>query len=195
MIVLVRHGRTTANAEGRLLGRLDPPLDAEGERQAAAVAASLATTLGQRPVRVVSSPLARTRATAEVLAEVLGVDVEVEDRWIELDYGVLDGVAMAEVPASVWATWQTDAEFCPDGGECVSDLGRRVRAACDELAPSAVDRDVVVVSHVSPIKAAVAWALGVDDLVAWRLHLSPGSVSRIAISARGPALTAFNHQP
>ncbi len=195
MIVLARHGRTTANAEGRLLGRLDPPLDAEGERQAAAVAAAVAASVGDRAVRIVSSPLVRTMATAAAIVAAVDVDVEVDERWIELDYGVYDGVPMAEVPASVWATWRTDPEFCPEGGECLSAVGRRVRAACDELAPAAVDTDIVVVTHVSPIKAAVAWALGVDDLVAWRLYLGPGSITRIGVRDTGPALTAFNYIP
>jgi len=55
--------------------------------------------------------------------------------------------------------------------------------------------DVVVVSHVSPIKAAVAWALGADELVAWRLRLSTGSVTRIDLGPHGPQLVSFNEVP
>ena len=54
---------------------------------------------------------------------------------------------------------------------------------------------VVVVSHVSPIKAAVAWALGTDDGLAWRLHLSTGSVTRIAWEGDGPVVHEFNWVP
>ena len=54
------------------------------------------------------------------------------------------------------------------------------------------DGDVVVVSHVSPIKAAVAWALGAGDDVAWRLHLSTASLTRVAWGVDGPVLHSFN---
>lgn len=196
MITLVRHGRTTANAAGLLLGRLDPGLDEEGERQAAAAASFLAATTARQPVtRLVASPLTRTRQTAAAVGEALGVDVTFDERWLELDYGDLDGVPLADVPASTWAIWRTDPEFCPEGGECLSALGRRVRSACAELAEVARDQHVVVVSHVSPIKAAVAWALESGDLLAWRLFVAPGSISRITVGPNGPSLALFNQVP
>ncbi|HUS60853.1 MAG TPA: histidine phosphatase family protein, partial [Acidimicrobiales bacterium] len=51
--------------------------------------------------------------------------------------------------------------------------------------------DVVVVTHVSPLKAALAWALGVGDEIAWRVHVTPASVARIGIRSNGPALLTF----
>ena len=183
MLIVVRHGRTKANREGRLLGRLDVDLDDEGRRQAAAVAAAIG------PVdRVVSSPLARTRQTAEAW----GTDVEVDDRWIELDYGEFDGVPMRDVDGEIWSRWRADPHFAPPRGESLIALGERVRSACDDLLASAVDQDVVVVTHVSPIKAAAAWALGVGDEVAWRMYVAPASVMRIGVSPRGTSLHAFN---
>jgi broad specificity phosphatase PhoE len=198
-ILLVRHGRTAANARGLLLGRLDPDLDAEGVAQAAAVGATLAARAAaghRRPPRVVASPLARARATAAAVAEAVGADdIELDERWLELDYGELDGVPLASVSPETWAAWRADADFCPPGGECLAALGRRVRSACEALAPAAADDDVIVVSHVSPIKAAVTWALGVGDLVAWRLYLAPGSITQIAITPGGPALHGYNELP
>jgi broad specificity phosphatase PhoE len=194
MLILARHGRTEANARGVLLGRADPGLDDEGARQAACLGTGLA---GLDVARVVSSPLGRCRASAEVIAESLhgsGVklDVEVDERWIELDYGVLDGVPLAEVPAESWARWRGDVSWAPDGGESLAALGERVRAACDDLVADATDADVVVVSHVSPIKAAVAWALGVGDEVAWRMWVAPASITRIGVAAGRPSLRSFN---
>lgn len=187
MLYVLRHGRTAANASGRLLGRLDVPLDEVGEAQATALAAAVG------PVdRIVASPLTRTRQTAAALATVSGVEVEIDDRWLELDYGDLDGVPLADVPAATWAAWRADTAFCPPGGESLADLGVRVREALDDLAADAASRTVAVVSHVSPIKAAVAWALGVDDAATWRLFVSPASVTRIAVQGRGPVLTGFN---
>jgi broad specificity phosphatase PhoE len=194
MLVLARHGRTEANARGVLLGRADPALDDEGVRQAACLGTGLA---GLDVVRVVSSPLGRCRASAEVIAAALRaagleVDVEVDDRWIELDYGVLDGVPLADVPAESWARWRADVSWAPEGGESLAGLGERVRAACDDLVADATDADVVVVSHVSPIKAAVAWALGVGDEVAWRMWVAPAAITRIGVAAGRPSLRSFN---
>ena len=189
MIVVVRHGRTAANAGGLLLGRLDPALDDEGERQAGALAAAC------RPLdvaRIVSSPLGRCRQTAQAIEETVGAPVEVDERWIELDYGELDGRPLAELPANLWADWRADTTWAPAGGEALVALGARVRDACEALVDTAQDRDVIVVSHVSPIKAAVTWALGVGDEVAWRMWVAPASITRIGVAGGRPSLRAFN---
>ncbi len=184
MLIVVRHGRTDANASGLLLGRrLDPGLDALGERQARALADALPAG-----ARVISSPLQRTRETAAAL----GRAVEIDDRWIELDYGDLDGTPLRDVPADVWAAWRADPSLAPGGGESLVDLGERVRAACADLAEEAAERDVVVVTHVSPVKAALAWALGVGDDVSWRAYVAPASITRIATAGPNPSLHSFN---
>lgn len=185
MLYLVRHGRTDANARGLLLGRADPPLSPEGRRQAAALA-----TRVPPDARVVCSPLRRTRETADAF----GLPVEIDDRWIELDYGALDGTPLAEVPDDVWREWRADPAYAPDGGESLVDVGSRVRAACDGLAAEARTRDVVVVSHVSPIKAALAWALHTDDRVSWRIFVEIASIARIAIGPWGPSLQSLNER-
>ena len=183
MLIVVRHGRTEANASGRLLGRTDPGLDDLGRRQAAALAPVLAGAS-----RVVCSPLRRTRETAAAI----GLPIDVDERWIELDYGVLDGVPMADVPSDVWARWTADTGFAPEGGESIAALGARVRAACDDLADEAATRDIVVVTHVSPVKAAVAWTLGVGDEVAWHLFVAPASITRISTAGPRRSLHTFN---
>jgi broad specificity phosphatase PhoE len=190
VIVLVRHGRTAANAGGLLLGRADPPLDAEGDRQVAALARVCAAL---DVARVVTSPLGRCRATAEAMAAAAGgVRLDVDERWVELDYGELDGVPLTELPPALWAEWRSDPEWAPPGGESLVDLGVRVREGAGALVAEAADRDVVVVSHVSPIKAAVAWALGVGDEVAWRMWVAQASITRIGCSGATPSLRSFN---
>jgi len=186
VIIVVRHGRTESNASGLLLGRNDPPLDETGRRQAAA-AANVLSGVG----RVVSSPLLRTRQTAEAIAEAACVDVEVEERFIELDYGEWDGRPVADVPSHEWAAWRADLEFAPPGGESLAALGRRVRAALDDLAQDAISEDIAVVTHVSPVKAAVAWALGVGDETSWRMFVTPASITRIAVGEGMRSLTSF----
>ncbi len=186
MLIVVRHGRTEANAAGLLLGRTDPPLDERGRTQALALAGAVADPDGVD--RVVASPLRRARETAECL----GMPVEVDDRWIELDYGRYDGLATDAVPAETWAAWRSDPAFRPPGGESLAELGSRVRAAADDLVADAIDGTVVVVTHVSPVKAALAWALGAGDHIAWRAYVAPASITRIAIGPAGPVLRSFN---
>jgi broad specificity phosphatase PhoE len=183
VLILVRHGRTEANARGLLLGRLDPPLDEVGEQQAQALRTAVAGAS-----RVVCSPLLRTRQTAEAL----DLPVTVDERWIELAYGVLEGVPLTDVPRATWAEWQADPGWAPEGGESLAEVGVRVRAACEDLAEECAERDVVVVTHVSPLKAAVAWALATGDDVTWHLYAAPASVTRISTLGPRRALHAYN---
>ena len=191
MLILVRHGESVLNKEGRLVGRLNPQLTPRGELQAAA-AGTLLGEVGE----LRCSPLERTRRTAELLET--GRPVVIEERCIELDYGELDGTPLVDVDPSLWERWLNDASFVPPGGESLEALGQRMAGLVEELfsTPGELardrDADAVVVSHVSPIKAAVAWALGVDPLIAWRMQLATGSVTRIDLGRQGPQLVGFN---
>lgn len=184
MLIVVRHGRTEANASGLLLGRrLDPGLDDLGRRQAAALRAAVGD-----PDRVISSPLRRTRETAEVL----GLPVEIDERWIEIDYGTFDGTPLTDVPPETWVQWRADIAFTLGGGESLAALGERVRAAAEDLVEECRTRDVVVVTHVSPIKATAAWALGVGDETVWRMYCAPGSITEINTAGAKPSLHSYN---
>lgn len=186
MLLLVRHGQTAENARGLLLGRSDPPLSSTGRQQAAAL-----VRIVPAGARVVSSPLLRARETAAAF----GRPFEIDERWVELDYGELDGARPETVDEATWARWRVDASYVPAGGESLAAVGRRVRAACEDLASDATRGDVAVVTHVSPIKAAIAWALDADDTTAWRLFVLDASVARIRFDAHGPVLLGFNEVP
>ena len=149
MLVLVRHGESTLNAEGRLVGHLDPALTEHGEDQARAAGRMLGSVSELR-----HSPLTRTTQTARLLG--LDVPPVVEGRAIELDYGALDGERLVDVDPKVWQRWLTEPTFTPEGGESLADLGRRVEGLVEELFATkgegarSRDGDVVVVSHVGP---------------------------------------------
>ncbi|MBP7891251.1 MAG: histidine phosphatase family protein, partial [Ilumatobacteraceae bacterium] len=168
MLYLVRHGRTEANAGGRLQGRIDLPIDDVGRAQAAAI-----TSVVSQVDRVVCSPSLRARQTAEVF----GIEPEIDERWLEMDYGEFDGVPMRDVPSGLWQQWISDPDFRPPGGESLQEMGDRVYAACDDLLEAARHHDVVVVSHATPIKAAMAWALGVDVTITWRSQIDQASIT------------------
>ena len=190
-IIIVRHGRTEFNATGRLQGRTDNPLDEVGLAQADAVATYLAPELLSDTL-IVCSPLLRARQTATAIAKGVGASLEIDERWIELDYGAYEGLRQSEVPANVWREWRSDSDFAAPQGESLNQVQERVAQACDDLAQRLDGRTAVVVSHVSPIKSAVAWALGVDVSVGWKTQLVTASITRLAISANGAALTSFN---
>jgi probable phosphoglycerate mutase len=164
--------------------------------------------------RIVSSPLQRARETAEALsAQLGGLPVEIDERWIELDYGKWDELPVRGVTAEQWAAWRADPAFVPPGGESLVQLQGRVGEACDDLArvdlarddlaPEGTARegssgldggggDVAVFTHVSPIKAAIAWALGVGPGISWRMHVAQASISRLRLTGPVPALISFN---
>jgi probable phosphoglycerate mutase len=186
MLLLVRHGQTAVNSEGRLQGRIDAPLTDLGREQARRVAAAI-TPL--RPRAVVTSPLRRARDTAAAIAESIGLAVEVDERLTELHYGEWDGVRIAELPDGAFARWRADVTFAPPGGESIPAVRARVVPCIEEL----LDREdvTVAVSHVTPIKAAVAWALGAGDDVSWRLHLELASISRLDRRGATPVVHSF----
>ena len=189
MIVLVRHGQTAVNAEGRLQGRIDAPLTELGRRQASASGSALDPAAVRR---VVVSPLLRARQTAEAFGLPASVPVDVDERWVELDYGEWDGQPLRSMPTEDWDRWRRDETFAPPGGESLVALEARVRAACESLCEEAREGDVVVVSHVSPIKTAVAWALDIGPLAQWRMFLDVAAICRIAVGPRGPSLVGYN---
>ncbi len=198
MLLLVRHGESEANAAGLLVGRIDSPLTELGRRQAVALGEALAAAV-TTPCLLVTSPLRRAVETAEEVASALTdpdgdrPQVRVDDRFVELDYGDLDGVAPRDLAPGLWDSWRSEPGWRPPGGETLEEVGARVAAACEELAGEASRGNVIVVSHVSPIKAAVSWALGGGPELSWRLSLGVASITRITTGGPvGPVLASFN---
>jgi len=183
MLYLVRHGRTLVNAENRLQGRINHSLDEVGKRQSAEIAGALKAV-----DRVISSPLLRAVETAQAF----NLPIEIEPRFVELDYGDFEGILQSDVSEEIWKQWRLDINFRPPGGESLADVDFRVRQALIELVDEARVQNIVIVSHVSPIKAGVAWAIDANVSSSWKMLLDRGSISRIEISDQGPKLRGFN---
>ena len=124
MLHVVRHGRTEVNASGKLLGRSDPGLDQTGRKQAE----DLANRLGGVDL-VISSPLKRTMETASYISNT----VKTDPRWLELDYGELEGRSIESIDVEIWENWRSDVNWAPEGGESLSALGVRVAEACEDI--------------------------------------------------------------
>jgi probable phosphoglycerate mutase len=188
MIILVRHGETDLNREGRLQGRIDAPLNHRGRAQAALLAEAVA---GLGVQRLVASPLTRAQQTARVIAESVGLSVETDDSLTEIDYGDWDGEPSAVVMGDAPEAWRTDAGFAPPGGESLAAVVARVARFVDAHGAAGAPITLAV-SHVTPIKAAVTTALQADPLLSWRMHLDVASISRIGHRAAGHYVASFN---
>jgi alpha-ribazole phosphatase len=182
MLLLVRHGETEANRAGRYLGRTDQPMTTRGRAQASRLADLL-----PRPDVIIASPLRRAVDTAMQF----GGSVEIDERWLELDYGPYDLQPAGGLPADLSARWGTDPDFAPAGVETFASMSARVRDACEDLVTLSESSVVLVVSHVGPIKAAIGWALGFELSVS-RLFVEDASVCRIDVAAGRPSLRWFN---
>ncbi len=137
---------------------------------------------------MIASPLRRAQQTAATF----GVPVETDPRWIEYHYGELEGTPVAEIPMSIWQRWRTEPNYAPPGGESHAELYTRVFGAVEELVEQMQDINIVVVSHVSPIKAAIAWVLGLPPTAGNRYHLDVASICRISAGPTGVVLRSYN---
>jgi probable phosphoglycerate mutase len=152
-IILVRHGQSTWNAEGRLQGQADPPLSKLGRREALALRGVLP---GLQPSRVLSSDLRRARETAAALGHPQAAP---DPAWREIGVGGWAGRELADLPAGPEPSWR-GGELLPPGGEPWEEFEARVADALDALL--AAGGDWLVVTHGGVIRAAVAYVTAAD---------------------------------
>jgi broad specificity phosphatase PhoE len=159
-VVLLRHGRTAWNAERRMQGRLDPPLDETGQAQAQAVAPVVA---GLAPSLLVSSDQWRALQTALVVGEATGLEPRKEPRLRETDVGQWQGLVDTEVEAG-WPgaldRWRVDPAFAPPDGESRVDAAERALPVLRELVDGAADGTAVLVAHGGVIMGTTCAFLG-----------------------------------
>ncbi|MDO8108139.1 histidine phosphatase family protein [Isoptericola sp. b441] len=167
-VVLWRHGRTAYNAEGRMQGGIDIPLDEVGTWQAVQGAQHLAQR--HRPARIVASDLGRAMATAQALADLVGVPCETDVRLRERSFGDWEGRTANEIRErwpEEFAVWRSGGDPRRTGAETRAEVASRVAAAVEELATSMdPDTTLVVTSHGAAITLGIARLLGLD--AGWR---------------------------
>ena len=191
--VLLRHGETALTAQKRFSGcgsgAADPDLSDHGRRQAERAAAALAE-LGAVSL-VVTSPLARCRQTAAIVAARLGgLAVDVSDGLRETAFGAWEGLTFAEVqarhPAELNA-WLASTAVPPPGGESFDEVATRVAATRDALLSRHPARTLLLVTHVTPAKSLVRLALAAPPESLHRMDLSPASLSSVTYYPDGNA--------
>lgn len=195
-LLLVRHGVTTWNREGRFQGHLDPPLDPLGEVEARAVAARIVREVPGE-MRVASSPLERALATARILAEALAADrrpvaLQLEPGLIEIGQGEWQGRTHAELAsgdAERYRQWAESGGFRePPGAESVADASARAADAIRRLlgaADSGTAETLCCVSHGGILRLVAGRLVGMRDEQAWTMHVDNASLSVLARNPDG----------
>jgi probable phosphomutase (TIGR03848 family) len=197
-VLLLRHGRSTSNTAHVLAGRSEGvDLDDKGREQAA----QLVDRIGELPIRaVVRSPQLRCRLTVEPLAEKLGVEPIVDERFAEVDYGEWTGRKLGELfKEPLWSVVQAhpSAAVFP-GGEGLAEVQARAVAAVREHDARLAEQhgaDVlwVACTHGDVIKAVIADALSLHLDGFQRLSADPASVSVVRYTKLRPFVLHVNH--
>lgn len=190
-LLVVRHGQSTWNAEGRWQGHADPPLSVVGEQQAAQAAAAL-TSEGIEAV--VSSPLRRAHHTAQVIAAALGLpEPDTMDEWKERHAGEFEGLTTAEIEQRWPGATTGPRRIEPPGGERRADFEARIRRALDLTIERHTGQVVAVVAHGGVIRAIEACCGAergpIPNLVAWWVSGEGGALvagDRRLLVAEGP---------
>jgi broad specificity phosphatase PhoE len=185
MIWLARHAETTWNLAGRYQGRLESMLSGMGMHQSFALATYFTERLACGeivPARVVSSPLLRCAVTARATAERLDLDVDIDERLIEIAHGTWDGRYRDELAANDperYRTWrERPAEATFDGGESLRDVLARWRAFAADLARDV--RPTLVLTHDAVVRCALVdlQGKGLEDF--WNVRVANAAFATIA---------------
>ena len=180
-LVVVRHGVTDWNREGRWQGRLDPPLSADGKREARLVAARIDADDDLRPARIVSSTLSRASQTAEAIGEETGLPVVTDPRLMEIGAGEWEGHTHDELERidgeryRAWRTAETDVR--PPGGEPLEEAIARIRALIGELGSGPGPWPVALVSHGGILRILANVLFELPGAWMWSLDVDNASVS------------------
>ncbi len=157
----IRHGESAFNAEGRIQGQQDPPLSEHGARQARALAETFADAAIDA---IYCSPLSRARQTAEPIAQVLGLQLQFDDRLREIHAGIFQGMLWTEIqqqhPEEAQRWQGQEPDFVVPGGESRRDLMRRGGEVLTEVLTNG-HANAIVVSHGGLLAGAFKALLGI----------------------------------
>jgi len=180
-LLLVRHGVTDWNRQGRFQGHLDPPLGEDGQLEAELLAARLERDELLRPARIVSSTLARARETAEAIGTTVGVAVASDPRLIEIGQGEWEGRTHADLAvadADRYAAWRRDGGIRqPPGGEPIESAAERVSSLLADLETDDDRWPLCVVSHGGTLRILARLLLHDSATAPWSFDIDNASLS------------------
>ncbi len=182
-IFLVRHGETILTPDRRFSGGdgSDPGLSETGRKQASAIALELAA---RKPDVLIASPLLRTRQTAEIIQGEIGLDIHIDEGWIECAFGEWDGLNVAEVQEKFpneWAQWVSAPTARPPGGESYLDVAERIEPVFRELAQTYPGKKILVVTHNVVIKTLASVIMNAPLESIYHIDISPCSLTTINV--------------
>lgn len=192
-LILIRHGLTPWNEEGRLLGRTQIELSAAGRAQAAAVAHALRDA---RADAVFASPLRRAQETAAPIAAQLKLQVETE--------AALDEVCANRFVGKTWdelrdepdiQRYVADPMYECDAFETATAVRDRVAGLAERLRQSHAGKTVILVSHGDPLRVLVSYCVGMPLAKFRSLAIGNGSITRVRLFDGGAQLQLLNWQP
>ncbi len=144
-ILVIRHGETDWNAQGRLQGILDTPLNSNGLRQAQEAGHSLKS---QGIQCIYASPMLRARKTAEIISETIGVPLVFREDLREKDFGEMQGLRVDEIDAlygdMLWEM-RSILDLAPPGGESSREVIERLEPVIEEI--EGLGQRVLIVTH------------------------------------------------
>jgi alpha-ribazole phosphatase len=194
-LLLVRHGRTSYNAEIRFMGQLDIPLDETGRAQVQAVARRLA----REPASAIyCSNLGRAHDTALAIQSAMDSHppVRVDERLTEGHFGDWQGRRYEDLRVEDGENlrrWEADRlGVPPPKGEALADLGSRVQEIYEEICASHQDETVVIVAHGGSLQVLIVLALGLPLERYWQFHVSNAALTELQIYDGETALHLLN---
>ena len=196
-VVLLRHGDTRLSPERRFsgVGSADPPLSAAGADQARRAAGS-ALLRGRAFTEVLTSPMSRCQQTARIVAEALGISVVVDRDLREMDFGLWEEMTFDEVqdryPVDL-ERWKQSAMSPPTGSsETLAAVVDRMGTVAAGFASRYAGASVLAVTHITPVKALVAHALGAPPTALFHMELSSACFSRISYTGGDASVRLLN---
>jgi probable phosphoglycerate mutase len=181
-LVIVRHGETAWNAERRVQGQLDIPLNALGLEQASAVGAALAA---ERFDAIYSSDLSRARQTAAPAAQALGLEVAIDQRLRERHYGVFETLTYAECrtryPEDFAKFLAREPEFDFRTGESLVGFAARALQCLEEIARRHAGENVLVFTHGGVLDKLYRRATGKPLTTPRDFRIPNAGINRVAV--------------